>query len=81
MFNDIVKWLKSIGVCWATQLDANSPGKEFIKALRDALWYVDGHWNTLRDQGCEIPETLRRQFPEGYNTPEKWKGRKKVKRQ
>ena len=32
----------------------------------------------MRDRGCEIPETLRRQFPEGYNTPEKWKGRKKA---
>ena len=32
----------------------------------------------IEDRGCVIPETLRKQFPEGYNTPEKCKGRKKA---
>ena len=47
-------------------------------ALRDAIWLIDGHWKTLMQRGCEVPDTLMRQFPDGYNRPEKWKGRKKA---
>ena len=78
LFNDIVKWPKSLRLGWITQMDADSSGKSFVMALRDALWLIDGHWKTLMQRRCEVPDTLMRQFPESYNRPEKWKGRKKT---
>ena len=41
--------------------------------LTDALWYVDGHFTTLSDQDCPIPQEFD-QFV-GYNQSERSKYR------
>ena len=74
LFNDIVKSLKSLHLGWITQMDADSSDKSFVMALQDALWLIDGYRKTLMQQGCEVPDTLMRQFPEGYNRPAKVEG-------
>ena len=58
LYNDILGWLKSLEIGWSNDLDANSIGKSFVIALRDTLWYIDGHWKTLSDRGYHIPDTL-----------------------
>ena len=71
---EIVNWFKTLKIGRSNDLDANTTGKAFVIELRDALWYIDGHWKTLSDHGCPVPDTLKKMFPEGYNVPEKWKG-------
>ena len=78
LYNDILGWLKSLKIGWSNGLDANSISKSFVIALRDTLWYIDGHWKTLSGRGYHIPDTLKKMFPEGYNVSHSWKGRKRV---
>ena len=59
LFNDIVDWLKGLGLGWQNQRDADDVGKKLITHLRDALWLVDGHWVTLDARGLGVPSPLQ----------------------
>lgn len=36
----------------------DSSGKNFINALTDVLWCIDGHEKTLASRACSIPKDL-----------------------
>ena len=73
LFNELVLLFGSRNWKWCD--GGNTHGKRFISSLRDALWYVDGHHQTLEARSCAIPVPFNT-FT-GYNTPEKSKHRKR----
>ena len=72
--DDILKWLQSKQLGWSPD-EANSVGNQFITALTDILWYIDGHVPTFLARACPIPEEFQ-QFS-GYNDPMRSKHRKR----
>ena len=72
--NDILRWLQSKQLGWSPDI-ANSVGNQFVAALTDILWYIDGHVPTFSARACSIPEEFQ-QFS-GYNEPTKSKHRKR----
>lgn len=50
-------------------------GKEFVDVLTEAIWYLDGHEDTLKSRVCHVPAELLQFF--GHNQPQKSKHRKK----
>ena len=73
LFNDLVSFFEKEG--WSWTRDGESTGRKFITALRDCLWYVDGHHQTLADRSHPIPAIFEA-FKE-YNVPELAKHRKR----
>ena len=53
----------------------NGKASNAISTLRDALWYIDGHHQTLADRSCHVPHVFSA-FVE-YNSPEKSKHKKR----
>ena len=39
---DVIDWLRVKGVGWSSDV-ADSTGADFVAALAETLWYVDGH--------------------------------------
>ena len=74
MFNAIIAYLRETGMTWKGE--GGRHGEPFVRALRDALWYVDGHFHTLREAGNPIP--LNFATFSGYNRPEMSKHRKRL---
>ena len=70
----LILWLEKKGLGWS-QDRANYIGAEFVMGLIDALWYVDGHFTTLNDQACPIPQEFD-QFV-SYNQSERSKHRRR----
>ena len=75
MYNDLLDLMREIGIKWD---DPTVYGAPFLRALRDALWYVDGHHDTIAEKAPKIPEVFAKKFV-GYNCPESHKHRKRVK--
>ena len=73
LYNDLICLVDGMGLKWQSG-EVNS-GKFFLTTLTNALWYIDGHHESLVSRGCEIPK-LFKPF-EGYNTPEVSKHRKR----
>lgn len=53
----------------------NVNGKRLLKAITNALWYIDGRHETLEKRSCRIPLIFSK-F-QGYNVPEMSKHRKR----
>ena len=72
---DVIDWLHAKDVGWSSDV-ADSTGADFVTALSEALWYVDGHFDTLRARACPVPSDFE-QFS-GYNQPERSKHRRRI---
>ena len=72
--NDILRWLRSKQLGWSPD-EANTVGNQFVSALTDILWYIDGHITTFAARSCSIPEEFQK-FS-GYNEPTRSKNRKR----
>ena len=66
LFNAIIAYLRETGMKWKG--DGGRHGEPFVRALRDALWYVDGYFHILWEAGYPVPLNLAK-FS-GYNRPE-----------
>ena len=55
MYNDILALMRKMGVRWT---DALEHGVSFLRSLRDTLWYIDGHHDTIADRTPKIPEVF-----------------------
>ena len=73
LYNDLICLVGGMGLKWQSG-EVNS-GKSFLTTLTNALWYIDGHHESLVSRGCKIPK-LFKPF-EGYNVPELSKHRKR----
>ena len=71
LYNDLVLLLEQENLKLSRD-DAN--GKRLLKALTNALWYIDGRHETLQKRSCRIPLIFSK-F-QGYNLPEMSKHRK-----
>ncbi len=73
LYNDILALFVQNDWKWTD--GGSTHGKNFIQNMCDALWYLDGHHDTLKDRSCPIPEPFSRFV--GYNVPEKSRHRKR----
>lgn len=71
---DLITWLHDKKLGWTADL-VHSTGANFVAALTDCLWYIDGHIDTMVSRSCSIPKQFL-QF-QGYNNPEKSKHRRR----
>lgn len=71
---EILLWLHDNELGWS-QNAVDSVGTEFVAALTDVLWYLDGHASTLSSRACSMPQLFER-FS-GFNQPSKSKHRKR----
>ena len=71
---DILSWLQIKQLGWSPE-DANSVGNEFVTALTDIFWYIDGLISTFVARACPIPEEFQK-FS-GYNDPTRSKRRRR----
>lgn len=64
LYNDLIGLMREMGVKWS---DPDVFGAVFLKQLRDVLWYIDGHHDTIF---AKVPE-VRKVFVKftGYNCP------------
>ena len=75
LFNDLVELIEKEGLVWKSSEVQCGIAANVLNAIRDALWYLDGHHHTLADQACRVPAIFS-SF-EGYNKPEKSKHEKR----
>ena len=75
LFNDILQLIEKEGLVWKASEVDNGTASNAISTLRDALWYIDGHHQTLADRSCHVPHVFTG-FVE-YNSPEKSKHKKR----
>jgi len=74
LYNDVISLMKEMGIKWTDPLRYGVP---YLEVICDALWYIDGHQDTISDRAPRIPEIFSRFV--GYNCPEKSKHRKRTK--
>ena len=72
LYNGLVGLMKDIHVSWNDPLAFGVP---FLKRLRDTLWYIDEHHDTIAEKAPKIP-VLFAKFT-GYNCSESHKHRKR----
>ena len=75
LFNDILQLIEKEGLVWKASEVDNGTSSNAISTLRDALWYIDGHHQTLSDRSCHVPHIFAG-FTE-YNNPERSKHKKR----
>jgi hypothetical protein len=66
LYNDIVGWLASNKLGWRKPF-VDTAGCQLVSTLTDALWYVDGHHQTLVERSCTVPVAVA--CFSGYNNP------------
>lgn len=71
---DILLWLRDKGLGWSRRA-AESTGAQFVAALTEILWNVDGHFATFSGRACPIPQEFV--LFSGYNQPSKSKHRRR----
>ena len=74
LWNDVIKFLQGNSCKWKSA-EVQSLGFNFVQALTDALWLINGQHNVLMRQGYSIPVTFK-DFV-NYNCPELHKHRKR----
>ena len=75
MRNSLIRLVRSKRLFWRAS-ESKTRGEHCIQTLKNVLWYIDGHHDTLKKQSQKIPglfETFT-----GYNVPEKSKHRKRT---
>ena len=50
LFNDILQLIEKEGLVWKVSEVDNGTASNAISTLQDALWYIDGHHQTLADR-------------------------------
>jgi len=70
---DILLWLQDKGLGWSRDA-VESTGAQFVTALTEIFWYLDGHSATFSSRACPIPPEF--ELFSGYNQPSKSKYRK-----
>lgn len=58
LFNDILQLIEKEGLVWKASEVDNGTSSNAISTLRDALWYIDGHHQTLSDRSCQVPSVF-----------------------
>ena len=71
---DVIAWLHDNKLGWSHDL-VHSVGANFVTAITDCLWCIDGHTGTMESRSCSVPREFL-QF-HGYNLPEKSRHRKR----
>jgi hypothetical protein len=74
LYNDLISLMREMGVKWS---DPGVFGVAFLKNLRDVLWYIDGHHDTIAAKVHPVPQVFAK-F-NGYNCPQAHKHRKRTK--
>ncbi len=57
LHNAIIGSMEKNGVGWKSQ--GRKHGGPFVRCLTDALWYFDGHQQTLREAGYPVPDYFK----------------------
>ena len=73
MYNDLIILLRNMGITWN---DPISNGMPLLKCLQKALWYIDGHHDTIAEKAPKIPQEFS--CFNGYNCPTAHKHRKRA---
>ena len=71
---DILLWLQDRGLGWSRDA-AESTGAQFVAALTEILWTLDGHSTAFSHRACPIPQEFV--LFSGYNQPSKSKHRRR----
>ncbi len=71
---DILLWLRDKGLGWSRD-SAESTGAQFVGALTEILWNLDGHSATFSSRACPIPQEF--ELLSVYNQPSKSKHRRR----
>ena len=58
LFNDILLFIEKEDLIWKASEVDNGTASNAISTLRDALWYIDGHHQTLADRSCHVPHVF-----------------------
>ena len=56
LFNDVLQLIEKEGLVWKASEVDNGTAANAICTVRDALWYIDGHHQTLADRSCHVPQ-------------------------
>ncbi|CAB4028703.1 Hypothetical predicted protein [Paramuricea clavata] len=72
LYNDVIVLFEEENLAWLSS-DVDSSGNALVQNLTDCLWYIDGHHQVLKKQGCSIP-VIFSSFT-GYNQPQASKHR------
>ena len=75
LFNDVLQLIEKEGLVWKASEVDNRTASSAICTLRDALWYIDRHHQTLAHRSCHVPHVFTG-FVE-YNIPERSKHKKR----
>ena len=79
LYNDLINLMREMGVKWS---DPGVFGVAFLKNLRDVLWYIDGHHDTIAAKGPPGPTGVCQiqwiQLPTGTRTSHTYKRKFKV---
>ncbi len=66
--NTVISFLGERKCEWHGSDEVSSVGRNFVTALTDALWTIDGHHPVFSDQSVSIPSVFVKFV--GYNRPE-----------
>ena len=76
LHNAIITFFEKEELKWnASEVEGGTAGNTIL-VLRDALWYIDGHYCKLAEHSCTVPVVFK-QFSD-YNVPQMSKHRKRV---
>ena len=75
LYNAIITFEKEELKWNASEVEEGTAGNTIL-VLRDALWYIDGHYCKLAEHSCTVPVVFK-QFSD-YNVPQMSKHRKRV---
>ena len=70
----MIQWLEKNNLGWSRDA-VDDVGANFIAALTDCLWYIDGHHSSLESRSCHLPVEFK--HFQGYNNPEKSRHRRR----
>ena len=59
LYCDLIDWAQSTGCGWPSNIVEDS-GKQALKSLSNALWYVDHCHARLKDASCHVPTELNK---------------------
>lgn len=74
--NSVITFLLERNCCWRGSDEVASQGQNFVGALTDALWNMDGHHHVFSNQSIAVPSIFLNFV--GYNRSELSKHRKRT---
>ena len=73
LHNAIIKFFEEKELDWPCG-EIETQGKTCVQKLTDVLWTLDGHYDVLAKQSCQVLDVFK-SF-EGFNLPERHKHKK-----